>query len=170
MLEIIVSILYLFNKLLLYLKKRSAWAIGILASSIATVYFFSIELYIFFSLEIACVIIMAYGYFRKDANRIFEWIVYGSIILVMLYLLINIEESGPLEFATSISFIIAFLLLAEGKWNIGWTMLGLSHGAMLYITLIKGQQFFAAMQGLSILICTIAILQGEQSRKKLDVA
>lgn len=157
MLEIIVSILYFVNKVFLSLEKKAGWVIGILASSIATFYFFTIELYLFLSLEFACLLIMIFGLLGTKNSKSFTLIVYSVIVLVMLYLLYNIEESGLLEFITSISFMISFLLIARNKWNLGWVLLGISHVLMAFVATSKAQYFFATMQGLSVVVCAYAI-------------
>ena len=157
MLEVAVAILYFTNKIFLLLEKNAGWAFGIAASSLATFYFFFLELYIFLSLEFACLTIMILGWLGGKRSTTFANFVYGIIILVMIYLLINVDASGWLEFITSILFIVAFLLLAHGKWNLGWLFLGVSHILMLIITLQKGQEFFALMQGLSVGVCLLGL-------------
>lgn len=159
MLEIAVSLLYFTNKIFLYLEKKAGWGFGIAASSLATVYFLYLKLYIFLSLEFACLTIMILGFLGNRKTTKISYAIYGVITLVMIYLLINVEVSGWTEFITSLLFIVAFLLLAHGKWNLGWLSLGGAHILMLTILLGKNQEFFALMQGLSVGVCILAVLK-----------
>lgn len=157
LLEIIVALLYFTNKIFLLLEKKAGWIFGIAASSLATVYFFYLEFYIFLSLEFACLVIMILGFIGNNRTKVLAYLIYGIISLVMIYLLFNIEESGFMEFVTSILFIVSFLLLANGRWYSGWLFLGVSHILMLFVSLTKNQEFFALMQGLSVVICIISL-------------
>ena len=157
MLEIIVAILYFINKIFLALDKNSGWAVGIMASALATIYFFGLELYLFFSLEFACLMIMIFGYFGAKNTKLFSYVVYGIITIVMIYLLISIEESGVFEFITSILFMLAYLLLAHKNWHLGWIGLMVSVSMMFFVAWSNEQHFFAIMQGLSVIICLYAI-------------
>lgn len=159
MLEIIVSILYFTNKVLLFLEKKSGWLIGILASALSSVYFLGLKFYIIFLLEIACFLIMVFGWFGKKNSKLFSYFVYSAITVVMLFLLFNIEESGPMEFFTSICFMAAFLLLAENRWHLGWSSLSVAHFLMLFISLGKDQNLFATMQAMSVIVCLLAIIK-----------
>ena len=167
LLEIIVSCLYFSNKLLLLFEKKSGWVLGLAASALAMVYFFNLSLYLFFSLELACFVIMLMGLFAEKLSIKLAVIIYSIVALVMVYLLINIRESGWLEFITSILFMCAFLLLAKRKLYNGWLCLGISHGLMLLVTFEKGAYFFALMQGLSLLVCGWALWRVTKKRELL---
>lgn len=169
-LEVIVSSIYLVNKIFLLLEKKSGWLLGIIASSLACIYFLTIRLFIFMSLEVAVLMIMIFGFLGTKNTKLFTNIVYGVIILVMLYLLFNIEESGILEFITSILFIIAFLALARLKWYWGWSFLGISHLLMLIVTQSKEQYFFAVMQGFSVVVCIVALSRVPKYLKPANTA
>ncbi len=159
MLEIIVSILYFSNKVFLFFEKKTGWVLGIMASGLAVFYFYFLSFYMLLSLEFACLTVMIFGLFGSNRYKNFSYIVYGIVTIVMLYLLFNIEESGFLEFTTSVLFILAFLFLAKDKWKIGWGFLALAHSLMLIILKGSGQIFFATMQGLSVLVCILALLK-----------
>ncbi len=171
MLEIIVSLLYFSNKIFLLFEKKAGWILGIMASSLAAVYFYYLSFYIFLSLEFACLTVMIFGLFGSKRSAVFSYFVYGIVSLVMLYLMFNIEESGLLEFSTSILFILAFLFLARDNWNIGWGFLAIAHSLMLIVLQGGGQHFFATMQGLSVVVCVIALLKPLfwKKEKRLDV-
>ncbi len=158
-LEIIVSILYLTNKIFLLLGKKSGWTIGIIASGLASVYFFILKFYLFFSLELACLSIMIFGFLGSKNTKLISYIVYTIIVIVMVILMINIEESGFLEFSTSILFMGAFLLLAQNRWHYGWAALGLAHFLMILVLQGKNQYFFTTMQALSVCVCILALLK-----------
>ncbi len=157
MLEIAVSLLYFTNKIFLFLEKKAGWSFGIAASFLATIYFLFLKLYIFLSLEFACLTIMILGLLGNRKTTRISYIIYGIITLVMIYLLVNVDVSGWTEFITSILFIMAFLLLAHQRWNLGWLTLGAAHVLMMIILLGKEQDFFALMQGLSVMVCILAI-------------
>jgi hypothetical protein len=152
MLEVAVSILYLINKVFLLFNKRSGWTIGAAASGTAMIYFFGIQLYIFCALEVACFCIMIYGALGKTDSKKISVYIYSICAAVTFYLLIKIQETGFLEFLTSLLFMMAFLQLADGKRKMGWILLGLAHGIMAYITYSKGQYFFSTLQVASVLV------------------
>ncbi len=145
-------------------EKRSGWMFGLLASALAMIYFFNLSFYLFFSLELACFVIMFLGLFAEKMSIKVSIGIYAVVGLVMLYLLFNIRESGWMEFATSILFMCAFLLLAKKKYFNGWLCLGISHGMMLLVTFEKGEHFFALMQGLSLVVCGVAMWRTTRRR------
>ena len=165
MLEIIVAILYFLNKIFLYFEKKTGWVIGILASSLAIFYYLNLKLYIFMSLEVGSLLIMILGFIGANISKVFNYIVYSLLTLIMLFLLVNIEESGILEFTTSMLFIISYLALAQNKWQWGWLILGIAHLLMLFILKEKAQFFFSTLQGLSVVVCLLAILKKSKTFK-----
>lgn len=152
MLEAVVSILYLINKIFLLFNKRTGWTIGAVASGTAMIYFFGIQLYIFCALEAACLCIMIYGAVGKVTSKRITYYVYSICAAVTVFLLIQIQETGLLEFATSLLFMMAFLYLADGKRKLGWILLGLAHLIMAYITYSKAQYFFSSLQVISVFV------------------
>lgn len=159
LLEILVSILYFVNKLLLLLDRKSGWTTGLFASGLAMIFFLQLSLYLFFALELACFLIMILGIQGEKLSARTLTFIYGIVAFVMLLLLWNVNASGWFEFITSILFMIAFLYLANRKARQGWIFLGISHLLMLWITFDKSAYFFAALQGASAIVCIIGVIK-----------
>jgi hypothetical protein len=167
MLQVVVSILYFINKVFLLLNRRSGWTIGAVASGTAMVYFLGIQLYIFCALEAACFCIMIYGALGMSDSKKIAIYIYSICALVTAYLLVSIQETGILEFITSLLFMIAFVNLADGKRKLGWILLALAHGIMAYITYSKDQYFFASLQVASVVVCLIGTIYPRLEWKRL---
>lgn len=158
MLEVLVSMLYFVNKVFLLFNEKAGWLIGALASGVAIFYFLGINLYIFCALEVACFCIMLYGLLGKQDSKRVAKVIYGVCALVTFYLMLSIRDTGVLEFLTSLLFILAFLSLADKYPRRGWLSLAIAHAIMAYITIVKGQYFFASMQAASVLVSILGSL------------
>jgi len=159
MLEVLVSILYFFNKVLLLFNKRTGWIIGALASGLAIIYFINIDLYIFCALEVACFCIMVYGALGRKNAKLVSAYIYGLCAAVTVYLMLKLPETGVVEFLTSILFMLAFVNLADDRKRLGWIFLAVAHGIMVYITFEKEQYVFAFLQGASVLVSFVGVLK-----------
>jgi hypothetical protein len=165
MLQTSVAILYFINKVLLSLGKKAGWQIGIIASTLAIFYFFTLKLYLLAGLEISFLTILVYGLENhnktpKNSNLLY---VLMSIILVFLYFVL--KNSTLMEFIISFDFILAIFFLAKNKWTLGWIVMFVGHLLMAYFTFAKGQTVFATLQALSCFVAIYALAR----RPKQDV-
>lgn len=158
MLQISVSVLYFINKVLLSLEKKSGWQVGILASSLAIIYFFSLKLYLLMGLEISFLALMVYGFLNHSRPIGGKIYVYLIIATSLFFMFLIIKESRFMEFAISFFFIFALYFLAIKNWNAGWSLMVVAHALMAYYTFEKQQYVFSLMQGLSCFVAVYAII------------
>lgn len=166
MLEIIVASLYFINKIFLSLEKKTGWIVGFLAALTASIYFLNLKLYILVVLEVGYLFLMAFGFLNFGKKSGLDLYVNIIMVIVMLILLINIDETGVPEFIVSIAFIMAIHALAKHRWHLGWILFIFSHLLMAYITYSKNQYFFCIMQLASIGIAFFAL---SKKRKYLEL-
>jgi hypothetical protein len=157
MLQSAVAILYFTNKILLSLDRKSGWQIGIVASSLAAWYFFSLNLYLLVGLEVGFMCILIFGLVNHGKELKYENILYVLMLLLLVFLYFVLKNSTFLEFLISTDFILAIYLLAKKKKTLGWLFMALGHLLMGYFTYHNKQYFFAIMQLLSIAVSFFAI-------------
>ena len=157
MLQIAVAVLYFINKVLLSLEKKSGWQIGILASSLAIFYFYSLDLYLLVGLEVGFMSILIFGLINHNQEIKYENMLYLVMILLLVFLYFVLKNSTILEFLISLDFILAIFFLAKKKVLIGWIIMLLGHLMMGYFTYTSQQTFFALMQFLSVFVSLFAI-------------
>ena len=157
MLQIAVAVLYFINKVLLSLDKKSGWQIGIAASLLAFIYFFSLKLYILVGLEVGFFAIQIFGLINHKKEMKYENLLYAIMVVLLLFLYFVLKNSSILEFLISADFILAIFLLAKRKTILGWISMLVGHLMMAYFTYQNQQFFFATMQVLSILVSVFAI-------------
>lgn len=157
MLQVAVAVLYFINKVLLSLEKKSGWQIGILASSLAIFYFYSLDLYLLVGLEVGFMSILIFGLINHNQEIKYENMLYLVMILLLVFLYFVLKNSTILEFIISLDFILAIFFLAKKKVFIGWIIMLLGHLMMGYFTYTSHQTFFALMQFLSVFVSLFAI-------------
>ncbi len=157
MLQFAVAVLYFINKVLLSLEKKSGWQIGILASSLAIFYFYSLDLYLLVGLEVGFMAILIFGLVNHNQELKYENMLYLVMISLMVFLYFVLKNSTILEFLISLDFILAIFFLAKKKVLIGWIFMLLGHLMMGYFTYINQQTFFAIMQVFSVFVSLFAI-------------
>ncbi|MEW6617605.1 MAG: hypothetical protein AB1333_04295 [Patescibacteria group bacterium] len=109
-LQILVSVIFFTNKVLLVIGKRSGWLAGAIAATLACAYFFLIELYIYTVLEIGLLMLMGYGYLSHDTKKIrkFFAVLFAIIIAGTLYYFFQ---------NVSVSLIVFFLFIVIFKYT-----------------------------------------------------
>lgn len=133
--------------------------LGIIASSLAIIYFISLKFYIIISLEIGMLGLMVYGLLNHSKKANIDKYVYTFMVIIMAVLLYTLQSTSWLEFIISLLFIGALFFLARHKWNIGWICMGLGHILMCVFTYENGEYFFAALQSLSAVVAVYAIVR-----------
>lgn len=166
MLEIAVASLYFLNKIYLSLDKRTGWLLGILASSLAIIYFITLKFYIIIALEVGMLGLMVYGLVNYQKKRSVDVYVYPFMILIMGVLLYAVPTTGWLEFIISLLFMGALFFLARKKWHLGWILLGIGHALMCFFTYQNGEYFFSSLQGASVFVAIYALFQKREVREE----
>lgn len=159
MLQITVSILYFINKVLLSLDKKSGWQIGILASSFAIVYFFTIKLYLLVGLELGFMLILIFGLINHGKEIKNQNVLYIVMFSILIFLYFVLKNSTFLEFLIALDFIVAIFFLAKKKPISGWSFMLIGHILMAYFTHQNNQTFFATMQVMSVFVSAFAIFR-----------
>ncbi|HLO44163.1 MAG TPA: hypothetical protein VK175_07515 [Leadbetterella sp.] len=164
MLQIAVAVLYFANKILLSLNKKAGWQIGILASSLAALYFFNLKLYLLVGLEVGFMSILIFGLVNHGKELKYQNILYIVMSVLLIFLYFVLKNSTLLEFLISLDFIVAIFFLAKKRTILGWAVMGLGHAMMAYFTYQNQQHFFAFMQILSIIVSIFAIYRSLKIR------
>jgi len=164
MLQVAVAVLYFINKVLLSLEKKSGWQIGILASSLAIFYFYSLDLYLLVGLEVGFMAILIFGLINHNQEIKYENLLYLVMIVLLVFLYFVLKNSTILEFLISLDFILAIFFLAKKKVLLGWIFMLLGHLMMAYFTYANHQTFFSTMQGFSVFVSLFAIYRNRPAK------
>ena len=154
LLQISVSLLFLFNKVLVAFGKRSGWLLGVIAAALCVVYFLYLDLYVLVVLEVGLVLLMGNGYLGFTSTRV-VWSLRGVVIIALLAMTV-FAFSGALtivELASSIGMLVGTYWLTHTHARLGWVSYTLAHLLAAYITYVKAQHFFAVCQVLSAAVC-----------------
>ncbi len=161
-LQIAVAIIFFTNKVLVLAGRKSGWLVGALAALIAIFYFYRIGLYVYTALEVGLIILMVYGFMKKDEKKPrVETMIRLVTVLVMLALAI-FAFSGVItvvEFASSIGLLMGTYFLTHNKIRLGWIFYALAHSLASILGYSKGQQIFADFQVASAIVSYIAIFK-----------
>lgn len=161
-LEVLVALVFFANKLGVLIEKRSGWLIGVIAAVISIVYFFLLNLAIFTVLEVGLVILMGYGYWRKqDVDVRVEWLIRIAIMVVMAFLTYFVFRGflTIMEFVGSVLMLWGTYFLTHGKMWWGWVIYGASHVFAAIVGYGAAQPFFAHFQIASAMVAVAGIVK-----------
>jgi hypothetical protein len=161
-LQISVSLLFFMNKVFVLIGKKSGWLLGAIAASLAIFYFYFIGLYVYTVLEVGLVILMGYGFFKKEEkNPRVETTIRVVTIAVML-IQTTLAFKGMItivELGSSLGLVIGTFLLTHQKVKAGWILYGIAHILAAVLGYNKGQQFFADFQIASALVSFVGCIK-----------
>ncbi len=149
-LQVLVSVIFFANKLLILAGKKTGWLVGVVAATLAVVYFFIIELYVYTGLEFGLIVLMSYGYLKRDGEGK-PW-VETSIRFVTVIIMIALAYFAfagmmtVIELASSIGLLGGTYLLTHEKVAWGWALSILAHLLAAILGFDKEQSIFAVFQ------------------------
>ena len=161
-LQILVSVIFFANKVLVLAEKKVGWLLGAVAATFGVFYFYLIGLYVYTALEVGLIILMGYGFLKKDhKNPAMETVIRLVTIAVMLALayfafsgMITIVELG-----SSLGLLLGTFFLTHRQQKTGWILYVLAHVLAAYLGYNKGQQFFADFQIASAIVCIVGAMK-----------
>lgn len=153
-LQVLISTIFFSNKIGLFLERKNpiAWWMGTIASALAVVYFFLLNLPVYVVGEIGLFFLTIYGAIGKKENRRVEiGIEFITSIIAFILLFFTFKgELTVLEFFSSVGMLLAFYLLhpKNGVWKMkwGWAVLAGTHVMAAHIGFVKHQDMFAHFQ------------------------
>ncbi len=167
--ELLVSLLSFVHKIFLLKKERHiAWILGIVASVLSIIYFYSIGLFIFSGLEVGLTVLMAYGLLKTKTKKIDNFINIGTGIFC--FMLAYLSFTGILtitEFAASIGSLLGIYFLAHNKNRTGWFIWNITHIVIIYVTLSKQQYIFSLYQTFCLIVAIVGLVRSKDTGYKL---
>jgi len=149
-LQIAVSLIFFANKVVVLAGKKVGWLLGAIAAFLAFFYFYLLGLYVYTALEFGLIVLMGYGFFKKEKkNPQVEMAIRGVSLIVMLTLTIFAFRGfiTIVELASSLGFLWGTYFLIHGKKiRAGWLLYVVGHVTAAYLGVSKHQSFFADFQ------------------------
>lgn len=157
-LQVLVSIIFFVNKVLVLKGKKSGWLVGAIAATLAVAYFILIELYVYTGLEFGLIILMGYGFVKNDEQRNpqVELSIQGFTVILMLGLT-YFAFAGQLtivELFSSLGLLVGTYLMTHGRLSTGWAICAVAHALAAYLGIHKDQHIFAGFQSASVIVST----------------
>lgn len=166
-LQVFVSVVFFANKVLVLAGKKSGWLVGMIAASVAMIYFYLIQLYVFTTLEVGLVILMGYGFFAGKEKKLgVERLLHLTIAIVMLILTWFVFSGmlTALEFLSSVGMLWGTYLLTHRYPILGWGTYGLAHFIATVIGYQTEQWFFADFQLASAVVSVVGVMISARPR------
>ncbi len=167
-LQISVSLILFSNKLLVLVGKKSGWLLGAIGCTLAIVYLYMIELYVFTTLEFGLVALMLYGFLVKNKKNVkVENLIRGITVLAMC-VMAYFAFTGMLtiyELLSSAGLLLGTYYLTHKRESLGWILYCIGHLLTAYLGYTKQQNLFADFQIASALV-SLAGLMVEKTRQK----
>jgi hypothetical protein len=162
LLQILVSLIFFANKVFVLAGKKTGWLLGAVAATIAVFYFFLIELYVYTALEFGLIILMGYGFFKKEKKSPrTEKAIQATTVTAML-LLALFACSGLMtlvELLSSLGLLAGTYALTHSKQRTGWLLYVVAHCLAALLGYNKGQLFFADFQIASAIVSLVGAIQ-----------
>jgi len=163
-LEIAVSVIFFTNKVLVLVEKKSGWLVGAFAAALGVYYFYLIGLFVYTGLEVGLVILMGYGFFKKEKRSpLVEMFIQSVTVLVMLLLTLMAYQGfmTALELASSLFMVVGTYLLTHNRKLAGWTIYAMAHAMAATLGFHKDQQLFADLQIASSIVSAVGAIKSK---------
>lgn len=167
LLQVAVSVIFFANKAFVLIDKKFGWLLGTIAAGLACWYFFLLNLYVYTALEIGLVILMGYGFLKKDQpNSKVEWLIRLSLLASMITIAVFAFQGRLtlIEFTSSVFMLFGTYLLTHAKEKWGWVLYSLAHLGAAYIGYAKIQNMFGDFQIASSIVCFAGVINSKKSR------
>ncbi len=164
--EIVVAVVFFVNKFFLLVDRKDGWLWGAVGCLLAIVYFYLIHLFVYMVMDVGLVILMTYGYLKKDAKRpmveLTIQITSAVVMIIMAYCAFN-GMLTVLELVSAMGMLIGTYLLSHEKVRIGWILYAITGVLAVFVCIEKYQQVLVVFQICQVVFALFAIF-GEQRK------
>lgn len=161
-LQILVSVIFFTNKVLVLAEKKVGWLLGAIAAIIAVFYFYLIGFYVYTVLEFGLIVLMGYGFLKRGKKNPKVETLIRLLIIVVMVALAFFAFSGLItiiELISSLGLLIGTYMLTHHKNRIGWLLYALGHSLAAILGYSKEQRFFADFQIASAIVSFVGALK-----------
>ena len=161
-LQILVSLIFFANKVFVLAEKKVGWLLGAIAATLGVFYFYFLGLYVYTALEVGLIILMGYGFLKKDHKNPTVETMIRLVTIAVMCLLAFFAFSGLItivELGSSLGLLLGTFFLTHRKVKTGWILYTLGHLLGAYLGYNKGQQFFADFQVASAIISIVGVMK-----------
>lgn len=167
-LEISVSIVFFANKVFILAGKKVGWLVGVIAATLALIYFWQIELYVFTVLEFGLIVLMGYGFVKK--GKVNQRVELGlNVFLATIMLAMTVFTFANLmtvtEFIAAICMLLGTYLLTHQMIRFGWLIYGLAHVLAAVVGFSKQQTMFVDFQLASAIVAMVGAMKKDYSAR-----
>lgn len=155
------GLLSIYNKIALFLGKKSGWISGMAIGLLSGFYFWAIGLKILAIAEFGFFIVMFYGYVRHtdpSKERMFQINIVMSVLTLLLCFFLFTGFLTLIETTSSLSFIWGGYFLSTVQKSLGWFFLLVAHVTTALASFHNQQVIFSGLQVISALVCVYALL------------
>ncbi len=159
---IFFGVLSVYNKIALFLGRKSGWFSGMAIGLLSGFYFWAIGLKILAVAEFGFFIVMLYGYVRHvspSKERLIQINIVMSVLTLLLCYFLFAGYLTIIEAVSSLSFIWGGYLISTTQKSLGWFFFITAHIATGVAGYYSGQVVFAGLQAISGLVSAYAFLQ-----------
>ena len=159
-LEIVVSLMFLLNKILLFLGTRSGWYWGAAAAFLSIYYFFRVHLFVFVIMEVGLTLLMVYAGLSKDRRSSSVEVFVNLVLVAVMSAMVWYAAFGTitlLQLVAALAILLGTHLLAREKEVSGWLCYFVTHTITAYLFFETGQVYAMIGQVLSALISLVVI-------------
>ncbi len=161
-LQILVSLIFFANKVFVLADKKVGWLLGAVAATLGVFYFYFIGLYVYTALEVGLIILMGYGFLKKDSKNPAMEMTIRLVTIAVMFALAFFAFSGLItvvELGSSLGLLLGTFFLTHRKLKTGWVLYVLGHLLAAYLGYHKGQQFFADFQIASAIVSFVGVMK-----------
>lgn len=165
---IFFGLLSIYNKVTLFLGKKSGWMSGMAIGLLSGFYFWAIGLKILAIAEFGFFIVMLYGYIRQvkpSQKRLLQINIVMSVLTLLLCYFLFAGYLTLIETVSSLSFIWGGYLISTTQRALGWFFFVVAHVATGVAAFYSGQIVFAGLQAISGLVSVYALIQNSLRKK-----
>lgn len=167
-LQVLVSVIFFANKVFVLLKLKIGWLLGVIAATLAVLYFYLIGLPIYTVLEGGLIILMGYGFLKGDLEKPCVELVIRSVIMVVMCSLAFFAFNGlitVIELPSAVGMLWGTYFLTHRQERKGWALYGLAHVLAAVLGYQKEQMFFASFQVASVVVCFLGLVKNRVTMK-----
>lgn len=156
---IFFGVLSIYNKIVLFLGRKSGWLSGMAIGLLSGFYFWAIGLKILAVAEFGFFIVMLYGYVRHvnpSKERLLQINIVMSVLTLLLCYFLFAGYLTLIETVSSLSFIWGGYLISTTRKSLGWFFFITAHVATATAAFFSQQAVFAGLQVIFALVSVYA--------------
>lgn len=161
-LQISVSLIFFANKVAVLVEKKVGWIFGVIAALLAFFYFYLLGMYIYTVLELGLIVLMGYGFFKKQKKNPQVEVMIRVVLAVVMLTLALFAFNGLItivELVSSLGLLWGTYYLTHEKIRAGWLLYVVGHTTAAYLGINKDQMFFADFQIASAIVSLVGMVK-----------